>query len=113
MSLNVTAEFLQSQLGYSDNKQIISQIEEIINNTPNFNKFSKHIVSLNDKLKHMNSYIAVSNSVKHFKIKCDEIKGKNIIEDFLYEVNKWSNKYNVKLEKLNNKNVYYIIGSIE
>jgi hypothetical protein len=110
MHIEITSEVLLSQLGYSKNEHIQKQIEDIINNTNEFDKFSKHIISLNDKLKHINGYVAVSNSNNYLKIKCDEVKSEQIISEFNEEVNNWATKYNVQLEKLDNKNVYYIIG---
>ena len=112
MHIDITAEVLQSQLGYSNNDNILEQIEERIKNTKDFNQFSKHIISLNDKLKHINGYIAISNSEKFFKIKCDEIINKDIIKQFDEEVKHWADKYNISLEKLKNKNVYYILGKV-
>ncbi len=110
MHIDVTAEVLLSQLGYSNNEHILTQIQNRMDNTNGFNKFSKHLISLNDKLKHMNAYVAVSNSVEYFKIKCDEQDSDAIIDEFYDEVNHFSSKYNVKVKKLDNKNVYYILG---
>jgi len=110
MHIDVTAEVLLSQLGYSNNDHIRTQIQDRINNTKDFDKFSKHIISLNDKLKHMNAYVGISNSVDYFKIKCDEQDSSAIVEEFNEEVEHFASKYNVKVKKLDNKNVYYILG---
>jgi hypothetical protein len=110
MHIDVTAEVLLLQLGYSNNDHILTQIQERIDNTNGFDKFSKHIISLNDKLKHMNGYIAISNSEKYFKIKCDEQDVPAVISEFNNEVERFASKYSVNIKKLDNKNVYYILG---
>ncbi len=110
MHLNVTPEVLMTQLGYSRNEQTQKQIEEAIANTNGFEKFAKHIISLNDALKHMHAFVAASNSVKHFKIKCDNLDAPEILEEFHNEVEHFSKKYNVEIKKLDGKEVYYIIG---
>ena len=72
MQLDVSAEVILSQLGYSKNDASLQQAEKIINSTSNFDKFSKHIFTLNDHLKKMNAYVALSNKSDYLKIKCDE-----------------------------------------
>jgi hypothetical protein len=109
MHIELTTESLLSQLGYSVNDSSLKQMENIINNTENFDKFSKHLLGLNDNLKHTNSYIAMSNSHNYFKIK-SETTNDILLKEFEELINKWATKYNVTLEKVENKNVYYIIG---
>jgi hypothetical protein len=110
MDIKITTEVILSQLGYSQNEHILAQADEIIKNTKGFNDFSKHLISLNDNLKHMHAYIALSNSEKYFKIKCDENDSDAIVEEFDEKVNHFSKKYHVNIRKLENKNVYYILG---
>jgi hypothetical protein len=110
MNLEVTPEVLISQLGYSHNEQTQKQAELIIQNTNNFNKFSKHIISFNDTLKHMNAFIALSNSENYLKIKCGNVDATEILKEFHIAVEHFGNKYNVKMKKLPNKEVYYILG---
>lgn len=107
MHLDVTPEVLASQLKIGKTDTVIEQINKAIENTNNFYKFAKHIISLNDKLKEFDSFIALSNSFPLFKIKCED---KKFLSEFTKEVNHWSNKYNVEIEKVENKNVYYIKG---
>lgn len=107
MHLDVTAEVLASQLKIGNTKTTLEQIEKAIENTNNFYKFAKHIISLNDKLKPFDSFVGLSNSVPNFKIKCED---ELFLEDFTNEVKHWSEKYNIELQKVENKNVYYIIG---
>ncbi len=110
MHLEVTPEVLISQLGYSRNEQTQKQIEAIIDNTKGFEKFAKHIISLNDTLKHMHAFVAMSNSDKYLKIKCGNADATEILKEFHAEVEHFSKKYNVEMKKLPNKEVYYIIG---
>jgi len=110
MHLEVTPEVIMTQLGYSRSDKILNQIEKIISNTKGFDKFAKHIISLNDSLKHIDSYVALSNSVDYFKIKCEQTNSENFIKEFREIVEHFANKYNVTLEKVVNKEVYYIKG---
>lgn len=110
MQLEISPEVLLSQLGYAKNESAMKQAEQVINMTKNFDKFSKHIISLNDNLKKMNAYVALSNSSDYLKIKCDENDANEILDEFHDEISHWSSKYNVNLEKLDNKHVYYILG---
>jgi len=110
MHLDITPEVIVSQLGLGAGDAILKQTKATINNTKDFDKFSKHIISLNDKLKHMNAYIALSNSKSYFKVKSDKNDSEEIVKEFTDEINHWSDKYDVKIEKVDNKNVYYILG---
>jgi hypothetical protein len=109
MHLEVTPEVLVTQLNLGHGNATLKQAQTAIENTKNFDKFSKHIISLNDKLKHMNGYIALSNTNPYFKIKCDN-EEEEIVKEFTKELSHWSDKYDVALEKVDNKDVYYIIG---
>lgn len=111
MQIDVSPEVLLSQLGYAKNDSSLKQAQEIIEGTRNFNKFSKHLLSLNDHLKKMNAYVALSNSSNYLKIKCDENDAEEILKEFHEEVSHWAEKYNVDLEKLDKKHVYYILGT--
>lgn len=112
MQIEVSPEVLLSQLGYSKSDSSLKQAQEVISQTKEFNKFSKHLFSLSDHLKKMNAYIALSNSTNYLKIKCDENDADEILEEFHEEVSHWANKYNVKLQKLDGKEVYYILGTL-
>ena len=109
MNIEITPEMLLKQLEYTVNDSSLDQMSKAIENTKNFEKFSKHIISLNDNLKHMDGFIALSNHTEAFKIK-SESTNEALIEEFHGAVKKWANKYNVSLETIPNKNVYYIIG---
>lgn len=111
MNLEITPEVLVAQLDLGHGEATLNQTKVAMENTKDFDKFSKHILSLNDKLKHMNAYVALSNSESYFKIKCDSsVDSPEIIEEFTQEVQHFSDKYDVELKKVENKDVYYIIG---
>jgi protein subunit release factor A len=111
MQLEVSAEVLLSQLGYTKSDSSLKQAQIVIEQTKDFDKFSKHLLSLNDHLKKMNAYVGLSNSSEYLKIKCDENDAQEILDEFHEEVNHWADKYNVDLQKLDNKHVYYILGT--
>lgn len=95
---------LLRQLGYSEDN--LKDLEIVEKHTPGFEKIKNHLVSLNDKLKHLNGFVGFSNSVPHLKIKVN-----TNIEEFLKEaeeiIENWAKKYNVKLERVK-ANVFYI-----
>ena len=99
-----------SQLGYAKSESSLKQAQKMIEMTSNFDKFAKHIFALNDHLKKMNAYVGLSNKTDHLKIKCDENDAQEIIEEFHEEVTHWADKYNIKLERVENKPLYYIIN---
>ena len=110
MHLEITPEVLISQLGYSRNEHTQTQAEDIIANTKDFDKFAKHIISLNDSLKHMNAFVALSNSHKYLKIKSGNEDATEILKEFHEAVERFRVKYDVEIKKLDGKEVYYIIG---
>ncbi|MDD2698075.1 MAG: hypothetical protein PHF17_04640 [Arcobacteraceae bacterium] len=109
MHIDITPEMILSQLEYTINESSLEQVTKAINNTKGFTQFAKHLISLNDNLKHMNAYIALSNHTELFKIK-SENNNPAILEEFHDAVKKWSDKYHVSLEIIPNKEVYYILG---
>ena len=112
MHLDMTPQTLASLLGYSDSEASLAMIQKMMENTPSFDKFAKHIISLNDSLKHLNAYVTLSNSVDKLKIKCEGNDSKELDDEFEELVTHWSEKYNITLQKVENKKVYYIIGRV-
>ena len=112
MQIEMSPEVVLSQLGYSKSDSALKQAEIMIQNTENFEKFAKHIISLNDHLKKMNAYVGFSNKTEYLKIKCDENDANEILEEFHSEVLHWADKYNVKLQKIDNRPIYYILGTV-
>jgi len=109
MSIKADIENILIQLDYPVNEATKKQMEAIANNTPGFFSFAKHIFSLNDELKKIGAAVAMSNSKDYLKIKLPEEESDKV-EEFEEIINHWSNKYKVKLQKVDNKNTYYILG---
>ncbi|MDD5371890.1 MAG: hypothetical protein PHO62_00515 [Sulfurimonas sp.] len=97
------------QLGYVPNDALVKQLKKIQANTPGYEKIQKHIMDLHDHLKVDDSYVALSNSNDYFKIKIDA-KSPEIAEEAHEKVKHFSDKFKVKVNKLENKNTYYILG---
>ena len=77
MDIQITPEMILAQLEYTVNDSSMTQVLNAIENTKGFEKFAKHLISLNDTLKHMNAYVSLSNNTKLFKIKSEN---KNHVE---------------------------------
>jgi hypothetical protein len=112
MHLDLTPEALLVQLGYTKNEQTLEQMNNIIKNTKDFNKFSQHIPSFNDALAVEKGFIAMSNSEDHLKIKCEEDSNADNLAAFIDLVEHWADKYKLDLQKVDGKSTYYIIGHI-
>ena len=102
-------EAILNQLGYTPNEALVKQLENIENNTLGYEKIQKHILDLNDSLKINSSFVALSNSKDFFKIKI-ESKTEEVALDAHKKVQRFSDKFKIKIEKLENKETYYIIG---
>jgi hypothetical protein len=103
------AAALLTQLGYVPNDTLIKQLEEIQQNTSGYEKIEKHILDLHDHLKVNNAYVALSNTKKHLKIKVDS-PTPELAEEAHEKIKHFSEKYKVDIEKLPNKETYYILG---
>lgn len=110
MHLDLTPEALLAQLGYNKTEQTLKQINDIIDNTEGFEKFSQHIPSFNDALAVEKGFIAMSNSHNYLKIKCDEDVSADNLSAFTELVQHWSDKYNLNLKQVDGKNTYYLLG---
>ena len=93
MNLELTPEALLSQFGYPKSEQTLKQMENIINNTNQFNSFSQHLLSLSDNLAHLKGYIAMSNSENYLKIKRGEELSSEIAKEYEKTVISWADKY--------------------
>ena len=109
MNIELTPENLLIQLGYPVKEATLAQLQRIIDNTPGFEKFAKHILTLNDEVKRFAGIVALSNSKDYLKVKTDSTNPEEI-EAFTEYVTQWAEKYKVALEKVDGKNTYYILG---
>jgi len=102
-------EAMLIQLGYTPNEALVEQFEKIKENTKGYEKIEKHIMDLNDHLKVDNAYVALSNSKDYFKIKI-ESPTPELAQEAHEKIRHFSEKFKVTVEKLDNKETYYIIG---
>lgn len=102
-------EAMLTQLGYVPNNALLEQLQRIEENTSGYEKIQKHIMDLHDHLKVDGSYIAMSNSNDFFKIKV-EAPSQELAEEAHEKIQHFSEKYKVAINKLENKNTYYILG---
>ena len=112
MQIDITAESLLRQLKISVNDTSMAQMNNVLESTPHALKFFKHIFSLNDALSHYDAFIAPSSSKSLLKIKLRDESIREKVESFNTEVLHWSQKYKVELEKVSDKEVYYIKGML-
>ena len=110
MQIDITAESLLKQLKLDVTENSLTQMNKVIDNTPSALKFFKHIFSLNDTLSHLDAFIVPSSSNDYLKIKYHPGTQSENLDKFHEVVIHWSTKYKVELEKLDNKEVYYIKG---
>ncbi len=108
---SLTNEAFLTQLGYTQHSNIEGSLEKISLNMNGFEYLKGHIIQLADSIKPYDGFVAISNSHDYLKVKtlttCEEqlLKANELIV-------KWAKKYKVKLEKVPNKDTYYIIGII-
>lgn len=102
-------DVMLTQLGYMPNSALIDQLQRIQKNTREFAKIEKHILDLNDHLKVNNAYVALSNSKDFFKIKVESATPE-LAAQAHEKIQRFSDKFKVKIEKLPNKETYYILG---
>ncbi|MEA1956135.1 MAG: hypothetical protein U9N02_06535 [Campylobacterota bacterium] len=96
-------------LGYVPNEALLKQLERIENNTEGYDKIKKHIIDLHEHLKVNDSFVSMSNTVDCFKIKV-EAPSLERIEEAHEKIEHFCDKFKVNIEKLENKDTYYIKG---
>ena len=105
----MNVEAILTQLGYVPNDTLIKQLKEIQDNTTEYIKIEKHIMDLNEHLKVNNAYVALSNTENYLKIKVDSLTPE-VAEEAHAKIQHFSEKYKVNVDKLPNKETYYILG---
>lgn len=93
---------LLNQLGYNENDATTAQVKRILNNCDGLNLSS--IITLNDRLKPLGSFVAMSGSEDVFKIKN---AGKT--PDALNVIENWAEKNKINIKKVN-ETTHYILG---
>ena len=99
---------LLNQLGYNENDATIAQVKRILNNCDGLNLNS--IVTLNDHLKPLGSFVAMSGSEDVFKIK-NAGKTPGAQSDVLNVIENWAEKNKVNIKKIN-ETTHYILGKV-
>ncbi|MCV6608783.1 MAG: hypothetical protein OIF32_11255 [Campylobacterales bacterium] len=113
MNIDLNCENLLNLMELQKTNKNIAQVDKVINNTKDFEKIAKHVVSLNDYLHHHHGFVSLSSSHNYLKIKCDNDKqDETISKEFHEKVRAWGEKYKVELERVDGKEVYYILGSL-
>lgn len=96
-------------LGYSVNEATLKQLRGILSKCDFESNELERIVMLNDKLKIYDAYVAMSNSNDYFKVKYEKTSEsqKEAVLDIIFG---WSEKFKLKVQKVENKETYYITG---
>lgn len=102
-------EAMLTQLGYVPNEALIAQLSKIEINTSGYAKIEKHIMDLHDHLKVDDAYVAMSNSTDCFKIKI-ESPSAALADEAHGKIKHFCDKFKVNIQKLENKDTYYILG---
>ncbi len=105
----INTDAVLTKLGYTPNDTLRTQLEKIAANTKDYEKVIKHALDLHDALQVDKSYVAMSNSNDYLKIKI-EAASEEMKEEALDKIERFSKKYKVKLQKVEGKDTYYIIG---
>lgn len=105
----VNTDAVLTKLGYTPNDTLRAQLKKIEANTPGYEKIIKHILDLHDALRVDKSYVALSNSNDYFKIKI-ETDSEAMKKDALEKIERFKEKYKIKLQKVQAKETYYILG---
>ncbi len=102
-------EMVLTELGYVPNDALLKQLEAIQANTPGYEKIIKHILDLHKALLVDKAYVAMSNSHDYFKIKFEDV-APEVKEEALEKIEHFKTKYKVKLQKVEGKDTFYILG---
>ena len=97
------------QLGYSVTPNALEQVQRVMENTKDFDYVEKHLISLHDALKPKLSFVAISSTHDYFKIK-NEAGTTEMIKNTNEVINQWSKKYKIAVQKVPNKDTYYVLG---
>lgn len=96
-------------LGYVANDATIAQLRGILSKCDFETSELDRIVGLNDKLKIYGAHVAMSNSNPYFKIK-NEATNEERKGAATEIINAWAEKYRLELQKVADKETYYVLG---
>ncbi len=103
------AQGILTQLGYSVTPNSIEQAKRIIANTKGFSHVEKHLINLHDKIQSHLGFVGLSGSKDYFKIK-NTSKDDDIVKLVEKTILNWAEKYKITIQKVPNKQTYYVIG---
>lgn len=98
-------------LGYNVSDATMAQVRGILSKCDFDENQIEKILMLNDKIKIYDGYVNMSNSHDYFKIKNDS-EDEDKQEVVRQTIKSWEEKYKFVVEKLPNKETYYIKGRI-
>ncbi len=101
---------LLSELGYSANEGLTKQVQAILSKCDLNSAELSHLIALHDKIGKFNGFVALSNSDDVFKIKCQGAPSD--VRNFNEIVKEWAAKYQLKVEKVEGKDTYYLLGRL-
>jgi len=102
-------EAMLNHLGYKPNDALMEKMGKIIANTKDYEKIEKHIADLHDHLKVNKGFVAISNSEDYLKIKIESGE-EEMVAEAINKIEHFAEKYKVKLDKVEGKNTFYILG---
>lgn len=97
------------QLGYSVNEGTINQMKAVLSKCDLDEKELKHVLELNEKIKPLKGYVAMSNSNEFLKIK-NEANSDELTASVREIILEWAQRYKINLQKVEGKETFYIIG---
>lgn len=107
--MQLERDAMLKQLGYVPNDALLTQLQRIEENTSGYDKIQKHIMDLHDHLKVDGSFVALSNTEDYFKVKVESASAE-LAQEAHEKIKHFSDKFKVKMNKLENKETYYILG---
>ncbi len=105
----INTDAVLTKLGYIPNDTLRTQLEKIEKNTPGYEKIIKHVLDLHDALQVDKSYVAMSNSNDYLKIKI-EAASEEMKAEAYEKIERFKEKYKAKLQKVEGKDTFYIVG---
>lgn len=107
--MQLDRDAMLKQLGYVPNEALLDQLQRVESNTSGYEKIQKHILDLHNHLKVDGSFVAMSSSEDYFKVKIDA-NSEELAKEAHEKIKHFSDKFKVKVNKLDNKETYYILG---
>ena len=105
----INDEAVLRKLGYTPNEPLFKKLQNIKNNTKEYEKIIKHLLDLHDALQVDKSYAALSNSSDFIKIKI-EAQTDEMKQEALEKVERFRDKFKAVLQRVEGKDTFYLLG---